>query len=179
MGRRQFPVHQRRQLGALRRDGPDGAGRRYQRHYDDDGAWTANDYCNVHRPNGRASGVHHLWCRSCHRAGGFDVPATFVSVDVNSDGTPRIATFSITPPGGIGMPATMAFTTLCYSPGWSPMSSAMLWRAEPSVLYVNVAARVLGIQVNDGSAQRSMVTSLKITFDQNVTLPADLARPSS
>jgi CSLREA domain-containing protein len=32
--------------------------------------------------------------------GGFDVPATFVSIDVNTNGTPRSATYSFTPPGG-------------------------------------------------------------------------------
>ena len=31
---------------------------------------------------------------------GFDVPATFVSVDIASHGTPRVATYSFTPPGG-------------------------------------------------------------------------------
>ena len=30
----------------------------------------------------------------------FNAPATFVSVDINSNGTPRVATYSITPPGG-------------------------------------------------------------------------------
>jgi Calx-beta domain/Bacterial Ig-like domain len=32
--------------------------------------------------------------------GGFNVPATYVSIDVSSNGTPRTATYSITPPGG-------------------------------------------------------------------------------
>lgn len=32
--------------------------------------------------------------------GGFNVAAAFVSVDVNTNGTPRIATYSIVPPGG-------------------------------------------------------------------------------
>ena len=32
--------------------------------------------------------------------GGFDVPATFVSIDNPSNGSPRTATYSITPPGG-------------------------------------------------------------------------------
>ena len=31
---------------------------------------------------------------------GFDAPATFVSVDVSSHGSPRVATYSFTPPGG-------------------------------------------------------------------------------
>src|SRR4051812_27122325 len=31
---------------------------------------------------------------------GFNVAATFVSVNINSNGTPRIATYSIVPPGG-------------------------------------------------------------------------------
>jgi hypothetical protein len=34
---------------------------------------------------------------------------------------------------------------------------------------------ITGTQINDGSAQRSMVTSLKVTFSQAVTLPADPA----
>jgi hypothetical protein len=32
--------------------------------------------------------------------GGFNVGATFVSVNINTNGTPRIATYSIVPPGG-------------------------------------------------------------------------------
>lgn len=32
--------------------------------------------------------------------GGFDVAATFVGVDINFNGTPRVATYSIVPPGG-------------------------------------------------------------------------------
>ncbi|PYI46865.1 MAG: hypothetical protein DMF11_07675 [Verrucomicrobia bacterium] len=32
--------------------------------------------------------------------GGFNVAATFVSVNINTNGTPRIATYSIVPPGG-------------------------------------------------------------------------------
>ena len=32
--------------------------------------------------------------------GGFDVAAAFVGVDINFNGTPRIATYSIVPPGG-------------------------------------------------------------------------------
>ncbi|MBX7105228.1 MAG: hypothetical protein K1X57_14190 [Gemmataceae bacterium] len=32
--------------------------------------------------------------------GGFNVLATFVSVDINSDGTPRVTTYSFVPPGG-------------------------------------------------------------------------------
>jgi CSLREA domain-containing protein len=32
--------------------------------------------------------------------GGFDAAATFVSVDINSNGSPRVATYSIAPPGG-------------------------------------------------------------------------------
>src|SRR5205807_381823 len=31
---------------------------------------------------------------------GFNTLATFGSVDINSDGTPRVATYSFTPPGG-------------------------------------------------------------------------------
>src|SRR5262249_48946326 len=38
---------------------------------------------------------------------------------------------------------------------------------------VGPAARVSSVLVNDGAAQRSRVTSLKIAFDQYVTLPAD------
>src|SRR6185436_19196787 len=36
-------------------------------------------------------------------------------------------------------------------------------------------ARVQGVQVNDGSAQRSRVTSLTVTFSAVVTLPANAA----
>jgi hypothetical protein len=36
---------------------------------------------------------------------GFDVPATFVSIDDPADGSPRTATYSITPPGGSWDPA--------------------------------------------------------------------------
>jgi hypothetical protein len=40
------------------------------------------------------------------------IPATFVSVDINSNGTPRTATYSFTPPGGIGIMLTMVLTQL-------------------------------------------------------------------
>jgi len=39
----------------------------------------------------------------------------------------------------------------------------------------NVPYTVLSVQVNDGSAQRSRVTSLAVTFDRPVTLPANPA----
>jgi hypothetical protein len=36
-------------------------------------------------------------------------------------------------------------------------------------------AAITNVQINDGSAQRSMVTSLKVTFDRTVTLPSNPA----
>jgi len=75
------------------------------------------------------SGVVHV-----QGPGGFDVPATFVSVDVNSDGTPRIATFSITPPGGNWNAGDNGVYNIVLQPGWSPMSSAMLGERNPRCL---------------------------------------------
>jgi hypothetical protein len=49
--------------------------------------------------------------------GGFDAPATLVSVDVASDGSPRTATYRITPPGGAWDPADDGTYTVSLQPG--------------------------------------------------------------
>jgi hypothetical protein len=48
--------------------------------------------------------------------GGFDQLATFVSVDVNSDGTPRVATYSVAAPGGSFDPTDNGSYTLMVEP---------------------------------------------------------------
>ena len=48
--------------------------------------------------------------------GGFDVPATFVSIDDSSDGSPRTATYTIIPPEGPGIRLIPAFTRFRYNP---------------------------------------------------------------
>lgn len=43
---------------------------------------------------------------------GFNLPASFVGVDTNTNGTPRVATYSITPPGGAWDPADFGTYTI-------------------------------------------------------------------
>jgi len=47
---------------------------------------------------------------------GFNQPATFVSVDNNTNGTPRTATYSITPPGGAWAPTANGTYTVSVEP---------------------------------------------------------------
>jgi hypothetical protein len=48
--------------------------------------------------------------------GGFNQPATFVSVDTNTNGTPRVATYSIPAPGGSWDPADFGTYTIAVEP---------------------------------------------------------------
>jgi hypothetical protein len=52
---------------------------------------------------------------------------------------------------------------------------AVRYEADGVFLDVSIPPRVQSVVVNDGSAQRSMVTSLAVTFDTVVTLPANPA----
>jgi len=110
---------------------------------------------------------------------GFDVPATFVSVNVNTDGTPRTATYQITPPGGTWDAGDNGVYTVSLMPG------AVFDAAGNEALAIDIdffsanipAANpptVTGVQVNDGTAQRSVVTSLKVTFSEAVTFPSGI-----
>jgi subtilisin-like proprotein convertase family protein len=107
---------------------------------------------------------------------GYDAPATFVSVDVNTDGTPRTATYQITPPGGSWDAGDNGIYTVSLMPGAVIDAAGNEALAiDVDFFSVNVPAAnpptVAGVQVNDGTAQRSLVTSLKVTFSEAVTFP--------
>ncbi|MBD1829894.1 FG-GAP-like repeat-containing protein [Microcoleus vaginatus GB1-A2] len=76
------------------------------------------------------------------------IPATFVSVDVNSNGTPRTATYSFTPPGGI----------------WD--------NADNGTYTVNLQAS----QVKDAVGNLSATSSLG-TFGVNIAIPTPTPAP--
>jgi hypothetical protein len=110
--------------------------------------------------------------------GGFDTPATFVGVDVNSDGTPRVATYSITPPGGSWDAADVGTYAVALQSGQvfdTAGNVAATGTLGTFTVSANPPAQVTGVQINDGSVQRSEVRSLTVTFNQAVTLPANPA----
>ncbi len=108
--------------------------------------------------------------------GGFAAPARFVGVDDPSDGPVRTATYLLTPPGGAwdygdnGAYAVTIAAGQVKDTAGNAVPAGLLGRfavAAPPV--------VRTVRVNDGSAQRSRVTSLTVTFDSTVSFAGDPA----
>jgi SdrD B-like domain len=108
--------------------------------------------------------------------GGFNVPASFVSVDVNSDGTPRVATYSITPPGGTWDIADIGtYSVVLQSGQVLDTAGNAVAGGTLGMFNVNQAPpTVANLKIDNGSAQRSMVRSLTITFSEAVTFSGAL-----
>lgn len=110
--------------------------------------------------------------------GGFDEPATFVTVDHGSNGSPRTATYTITPPGGswnIGDNGT--YTVVLQSGQVLDTAGNAATAGSIGSFEVAVVAppTVTGVVLNAGAAQRSRLTEIRIDFDQVVTLPGNPA----
>lgn len=104
----------------------------------------------------------------------YDVPATLVSVDTPGDGSPRTATYSIVPPGGQwDFTDNGNYSVVMQNNQVSDAAGNSVAGGTLDTFDVNVApVTVTEFKINDGSAQRSMVTSLTITFSDPVSLPA-------
>lgn len=113
--------------------------------------------------------------------GGFDVPASFVSVDTNSDGTPRVATYSITPPGGSWDNADIgAYSVVLQSGQVLDTAGNAAAGGTLGMFTVSLAPpTVTNLQIDDGTAQRSMVRKLVITFSEAVTFSGALTNAIS
>jgi autotransporter-associated beta strand protein len=86
---------------------------------------------------------------------------------IDNDGTDAVAgTFANLPQGASLTVGGQSFT-ISYTGGTG--NDVVLTRSGSS------SPRVLGVQSNGGAAQRSMVTSLTVTFDGSVTLPTNAA----
>ena len=106
------------------------------------------------------------------------IPAAFVSVNQTSDGSLRTATYQCSPPGGSWDSADNG----TYSVGLqanqvSDTAGNFAVGAAIGTFNVAVAPSVVSTQINDGSAQRSVVSSVTVTF----SAPVDFANndPSS
>jgi len=111
---------------------------------------------------------------------GFSASPEFLGVDLNSDGTPRTATYRLTPPGGFWDVADsgdyaidlLANQIADTAGNFAPAVRLGQISAAPPVA-------VAEVRVNDGSAQRSRVTSLTVMFDGAIRFlgtPADTFR---
>jgi len=113
--------------------------------------------------------------------GGFDVLASFVGVDVATDGTPRVATYAFTPPGGSWDAAdTGTYDVFVEADQALDVTDFAVAAGKLGSFQVNVTGggtppTVTGVQVNTGAAQRSVVTSLKVSFSEAVTFPSGLS----
>jgi hypothetical protein len=115
---------------------------------------------------------------------GFSAPATFVGVNVNSDGSPRVGTYRFTPPGGSWDAADSGSYTVSVQAGQVADTHGNFVAAGglgSFSMQLAPAPAVASVTINDGSAQRSRVTSLTVTFGSQVTfagLVADAFRLS-
>jgi hypothetical protein len=97
---------------------------------------------------------------------GFTALPAFLGVDLNSNGTPRTATYRLTPPGGtwdgydVGVYTVdvVANEVTDTAGNFLPTLRLGEFTAQPPT-------GVASVLVNDGSPQRSRVTSLTVTFD--------------
>jgi predicted outer membrane repeat protein len=100
---------------------------------------------------------------------GFSTLTPFVGVDLNTNGTPRSATFRLTPPGGAWDATDNGTYTVSVEPNQvADTSGNFAFAAALGQIEVAMPVTVESIQVNDGSAQRSRVTSLTVTFSGTV-----------
>src|SRR5262245_30708356 len=84
-------------------------------------------------------------------------------IPVGADGTARIT-------GSFGAAGTHTITAFY---GGSPNFLSSTSAALPEVVGTPAAPKVAGVVVNGGAAQRSMVTQVRVAFDQHVALPAN------
>jgi hypothetical protein len=100
------------------------------------------------------------------RVGITSVLPVLIGVDLNTNGTPRTATYRFTPPGGFWDSLDAANYVVDLEPNqvadtagnFVPASRLGQFTATPPV-------GVSSVRVNDGSAQRSRVSSLTVSFD--------------
>jgi subtilase family serine protease len=103
---------------------------------------------------------------------GGSIPVTFVSVTPSGDGSSRTATYQFTPPGGSWDAADNGtYNVVLQANQVSDTAGNFAATATVGSFTVNIvnAPSVLSTVVNDGSAQRSEVTSLTVTFNTVVT----------
>ena len=109
---------------------------------------------------------------------GGSITATFVGASPNANAASITAEYHFTPPGGawnaanagtysVNLDGTQVSDTAGNYAGASLLGSFVV---DPQPL-----THVASVQVNNGEAQRSRVTSFLVAFDANVTLPANPA----
>jgi len=97
---------------------------------------------------------------------GFSSVPQLLGVDVNSNGTPRTASYRLTPPGGAWDPADNGtYAVDLESNQVADTSGNFVPAVRLGQFSTVLMARVTGVRVNDGSPQRSRVTSLTVTFN--------------
>jgi hypothetical protein len=98
------------------------------------------------------------------------IPVTFVSVNLNTNGSPRTATYQFTPPGGSWDPTDVgAYSVILQGGQVGDTAGNFAANATIGTFNVSFAPTVVSTQINDGSAQRSLVTSLTVTFSTQVS----------
>ncbi|MFL5331189.1 MAG: beta strand repeat-containing protein [Gemmataceae bacterium] len=100
--------------------------------------------------------------------GGFDVPATFVGVDNNTNGTPRVATYTFSPPGGTWDTADNGtYSVVVQANQVADVATNTVSTATVGSFQVNVPPpTVTGIIFGDGTNQRSQVRQIVVTFSE-------------
>jgi hypothetical protein len=98
------------------------------------------------------------------------IPVTFVSVNLNTNGSPRTATYQFTPPGGSWDVADAGlYSVVLQSDQVGDTAGNFAANATIGGFNVSFAPTVVSTQINDGSVQRSAVTSLTVTFSTQVS----------
>ena len=104
---------------------------------------------------------------------GFSQLATFVSVDVSGNGSPRTVTYSIVPPSGSWMISGNGTYTLAITATQvSDLAGNSVTAATLGTFSVNVSLGLVSSRVGDGSAQRSTLRSASVQFSQAVNFSA-------
>jgi hypothetical protein len=107
---------------------------------------------------------------------GFTALPQFVSVDVSSNGSPRTATYRLTPPGGSWDFADTGTYFVDVEPNQVADAAGNF---IPAVRLGQFAAvppvGVSAVRFNDGAVQRSRVTSLTVSFDGVLQFPGTAA----
>jgi hypothetical protein len=97
------------------------------------------------------------------------IPTTLVSVNQTSDGSLRTATYQFSPPGGSWDAADNGnYSVVLQANQVSDTAGNFAIGAIIGTFNVALAPSVVSTQINDGSAQRSVVSSLTVTFSAQV-----------